>query len=195
MTADLLIFLAVAVGVALILRELTKVNRRLEAVQKVISDQATVTAFVHDVAHPVFSLQQLHRVREGFESAFQEKARRESELHQSEEWVGMKMPVAPSPKIMERMKALCEAVAKAESAWREYQWMVEANVAVANGQESRADALRRFGERTKDAPGASDRARKLMSSWIARMTGESEEDLEIDLPGHGVTLREFQRTP
>lgn len=193
MTADVLVVLAIIVGLALILRELVRVNERLAAVQKVFLEQAAIIASVHDVVHPVFSLQQLHRVRQGFESAFSEKARLERELHQSEDWVAMKQPAGPSPKLQERMKSVCEAVAKAESAWREYMWMVEANVAVANGQEPRGDALRRFGELTKNAPAASHRAWDLMKSWTARLRGENEEDLEIHLPDNKIDLGEFSR--
>ena len=193
MTADTLILLAIAVGIALVLRELGKTNHRLAEVQKAFSEQSDVAASVHDVGHPVFSLQQLHHVRLGFESAFREQDRLEHELHRTEEWMRMKMPAGPSAEMQERMKAVCEAVAKAESAWREYVWMVEANVAVANGQESRADALRRFGELTKTASGASHRAGDLMARWLARLRGEGEEDLEIHLPGNKVAAHDLGR--
>lgn len=188
MTVNTLIALAIGIGVALILRQLSKINDRLAEVQKTVLDQTVAAASVHDVTHPVFSLLQLQHVRQGFEGAFKEKDLLEQQLHRSEEWVGMKQTTGPSPKLQERMKAVCDAVAKAESAWREYLWMVEANVAVANGGESRADALRRFGELTKSAPAASDRARDLMISWTARLCGESEEDVEIHLPGNKIDI-------
>lgn len=184
MTVNTLIALAIGIGVALILRQLSKINDRLAEVQKTVLDQTVAAASVHDVTHPVFSLLQLQHVRQGFEGAFKEKDLLEQQLHRSEEWVGMKQTAGPSPKLQERMKAVCDAVAKAESAWREYLWMVEANVAVANGGESRSDALRRFGELAKSAPAASDRARDLMTGWTARLRGESEEDVEIHLPGN-----------
>jgi hypothetical protein len=187
-TLNTLIVLAIGIGVALILRQLSKINERLGQVQRTVLDQTAAAASVHDVTHPVFSLLQLQHVRQGFESAFKEKDRLEQELHRSEDWVGMKQPVVPSPKLQERMKAVCDAVAKAESAWREYVWMVEANVAVANGGESRADALHRFGELTKSAPAASDRARDLMTSWNARLRGESQEEVQIQLPDNKVDL-------
>jgi len=188
MTVDTLIALAIGIGVALILRQLSKISEQLAQVQKTVLDQTVAAASVHDVTHPVFSLLQLQHVRQGFESAFKEKDLLEQELHRSEEWVGMKQPAGPSPKLQERMKAVCDAVAKAESAWREYLWMIEANIAVANGGESRADALHRFGELAKSAPMASDRARDLMTSWAARLRGESEELVEIHLPDNKIDL-------
>jgi len=194
MTITTLIVLAIGIGVALILRQLSKLNERMAEVQKTVLDQNVATASVHDVTHPVFSLLQLQHVRQGFESAFKEKDQLEQGLHRSEEWMGMKQPAGPSTKLQERMKAVCDAVAKAESAWREYLWMVEANVAVANGGESRSDALRRFGELTKSAPTASDRAQDLMMSWVARLRGESAEDVEIQLPDNRVDLMKSART-
>jgi len=194
MTADTLIVLAIGVGVALIYRQLSKLNERLAEVQKTVLDQAVAAASVHDVTHPVFSLLQLQHVRQSFESAFKEKDHLEQELHRSEEWAGMKQPAGPSPKLQERMKAVCDAVAKAESAWREYLWMVEANVVVANGSESRSDALRRFGELTKSGPVASDRARDLVTSWAARLRGEAAEEVEIQLPDSKVDLLKSGRT-
>ncbi len=194
MTVNTLIGLAIGLGVALILRQLSKLNERLAQVQKTVVDQSVASASVHDVTHPVFSLLQLQHVRQGFEGAFKEKDRLEQELHRCEEWVGMKQAQGPSPNLQERMKAVCDAVAKAESAWREYLWMVEANVAVANGGESRADALRRFGELTKSAPVASDRARDLMTSWSARLRGESVEEVQVDLPDNKVNVLKTARS-
>jgi hypothetical protein len=188
MTITTLIVLAIAIGVALILRQLSKLNERMAEVQKTVLNQNVASASVHDVTHPVFSLLQLQHVRQGFEGAFKEKDQLEQELHRTEEWVGMKQPAGPSTKLQERMKTVCDAVAKAESAWREYLWMVEANVAVATGSESRADALRRFGELTKSAPMASDRAHDLLTSWVARLRGESAEEVEVLLSDNRVEL-------
>ncbi|MEO7622004.1 MAG: hypothetical protein ABIS30_02965 [Gallionella sp.] len=149
---------------------------------------------IHDATHPAFSVQQLRRARQRFEIEYRNQLRLEAELYESAEWHSRSERSALSSQVRERLRAVCEALVQCECAWKEYEWMVEGNISVAVGSESRTTVLQSFRDlllHTRGTPVAmtvapnSEKVRRveeILANWAGRLAGTTAEALAIHIP-------------
>ncbi len=185
--------LAIFAGVVVITRSLKLMDRRLSGIERTVV--AGDVSSVHDTTHPAFSLGQLLRARVKFETEHRRQLNLESELYESADWQGRKTKAGSiSPALVERLRAVCEAVVQSECAWKEYLFMVEGNLSVATGRVPRADVVQGFSDilaQTRGIPvkmtvAPNDekvkRVDAILDNWVSRLSNVSVEALHINLP-------------
>ena len=182
--------LLVLAALLLVVWQLSRIETRLRHLARQL-DQGDSSS-VHDTSHPVFSIRQLRRARQRFEDEHRNQLRLEAELYGSDDWP--EHASMPSPRLRERLRTVCEAIVQSECAWREYVFMVEGNLSVANGGESRARILEGLRTELKETRGTPvvmtvtpnaakvRRVDELLANWAARLGGETVESVHIDIP-------------
>ena len=75
--------LLIVAGLLAVVWQLDKLNAQLQAIAQVGNREVDA---VHDVTHPVFSVQQLVRIRQQFERDYKRQLQRETELFTSSDW-------------------------------------------------------------------------------------------------------------
>ncbi len=142
----------VVLNLFLLRRQLTKIENRLGA----IATKETVDDSLHDTLHPVFSVQHLRKARQRFEESYREQLRLEKGLYESSEWaqkVRNKSPAVLSEQLQEHMRRVCEAVVEAECNWKEYAFMIDGNVSVADRGSSGEHVVEAFHKLLKETRG------------------------------------------
>jgi hypothetical protein len=188
---DFLILL-VAAGLFAVVWQLRKLNSQMRAIANQIGNRDADS--VHDVTHPVFSVQQLRRTRQRFEIEYRTRLQLETELYDTSDWRSRSKSADVSLQLLERLRAICEASVQCECAWKEYVWMVEGNLSVAADRESRTAILQGFRDllaRTRGTPVVmtfapnSEKVRRveeILTNWTARLTGATTEAVTIEMP-------------
>lgn len=187
-----LFFLTLLVGVGLlpVVVQLRKLSAQLQAIANHVGNRDDS---VHDVTHPVFSVRQLLRVRQGFATEYRRQLQRETELYESTDWRSRRESAGVSSQLRERLQAVCEAVVQCECTWKKYVWMVEGNLAVAAGRESRTAIVQGFHNLLARTSGSAQltvtpnaekvrRVEAILTNWIARLNGTTTEGLSIEMP-------------
>lgn len=194
MNALLTIALLVIIAALLVIaRQLNRMGRRLSNIEQKV-DRSDASS-VHDTVHAAFSVGQLRRARFRFETEHRRQLTLETQLYGSADWQGRKEQAGSlSPSLRDSLRTICEAVVQSECAWKEYVFMVEGNLSVANGRESRAGIVQQFRDvlgQTRGtpvvmtvAPNATKvkRVDAMLENWVARLDGVKVEALPVDLP-------------
>ncbi len=188
--------LLIAIGLFIAVLRLSKTNSRLSD----LLNQANKTNAdsVHDATHPVFNVQQLYQARQRFEIEHKNRLKLETELYNSNEWHARTNSLTSQLQV--RLRAICETLVECECAWKEYECMVEGNLAVVNGRESRTALLKSFNEFLDQTRGTSvvmsvapnstkvKRVEEILSNWIARLADATVKPLNINIPDNANEL-------
>ena len=99
---------------------------------------------VHDTLHPVFSARQLRFARQRFVTHYKTSRILQHGWQEGQEWLSIKKPAVEMPSDLEKnMREICEAIVEAECSWKEYEFMISGNLAVANrGASARSEPPR-----------------------------------------------------
>ncbi len=112
-----LLMLLIVAGLFAVAWQLRKIKARIDRVAKQISRRDADS--VHDVTHPVFSIQQLHRARRRFKVEYKSDLRLKAELYNSDEWHAQTAGKgAPTATLQARLRTISEATVESESAWK-----------------------------------------------------------------------------
>ncbi len=183
--------LLVAVGFFAVVWELRKLNAQLQTLAIQLGNRDADA--VHDVTHPVFSVQQLLRARQQFTTEYQRQLQRETELYDSSDWRSRSESAGVSSSLRERLRAVCEAPVQCECTWKKYLWMAEGNLSVAAGRESRIAVLQGFRDLLVRTRGTAEltvsansekvrHVEAILNNWIARLNGATTESLAVEMP-------------
>lgn len=187
------IVLLVVAGLFVVARQLRRIDSRIDRLASQIGNRDSDS--IHNAIHPVFSIGQLCQARKRFEIEYKNRLQLETNLYDSNEWrTHSGESAAVSPQLLKHLRTVCEMLVQCECAWKEYVWMVEANLSVAAGRESRTAVLegfRKLLDQTRGtpvlmtvAPNATKvrRVEEILSDWTARLGGATVESLTLDMP-------------
>src|SRR5207249_1562230 len=108
--------------------------------------------------------------------------RLEKQLYESEPWLTRQEQTELSPHLCKDMRDICEQLVDAESAWKEYAFMVFGNVSAANESESGRSIIERWNNLLKETRGVAardfvapnreklQRVDKWFENWRARLS-------------------------
>jgi len=170
--------LVIVVTLFMSVRALRRIEVRLAEIAKPADDSA------HDALHPVFSAREIRLARHRFEHHYTTQLRLEKQLYESEPWLTRQEQTELSPHLCKDMRDICEQLVEAESAWKEYAFMVFGNVSAANESESGRSIIERWNNLLKETRGVAardfvapnreklQRVDKWFENWRARLSNQ-----------------------